>query len=234
MIRKEMSDYINEPQRQEESNKEGTNQTERRYWLLFLGFGVLCVVQACLNISLRLAFYVKEPALLDCNATQTGGTNPVVQMRCEEDALVKCHKIQDKSNFLTAFCELLEDRNVLKNKINALKNETKTLKTQLKELSNCVVSEQCPPGWKAINSRCYFFSSETRTWDDSRAYCQSQRSDLVVINDLREQSDIYRLDNDRFLLFWIGLRGTKGTFKWVDGSPLNKSWGLNNYYKITI
>lgn len=35
--------------------------------------------------------------------------------------------------------------------------------------------------------------------------------------------DLYRLDGDAYLLFWIGLYDTAGNFKWVDGSVLTRS-----------
>lgn len=65
-------------------------------------------------------------------------------------------------------------------------------------------------------------SSERRTWDDSRTDCQIKGADLVVINSELEQNALYRLYGDPLLLFWIGLRNTDRTFRWVDGSALNK------------
>ncbi|XP_008288889.1 CD209 antigen-like isoform X2 [Stegastes partitus] len=83
-------------------------------------------------------------------------------------------------------------------------------------------SQLCPPGWTEIQSRCYFLSTEHKSWEDSRNYCQSNGADLVVINSEEEQRAIYRLDEDGWLLFWIGLKGTNGAFRWVDGSALTK------------
>ncbi len=55
------------------------------------------------------------------------------------------------------------------------------------ELSGRVSSQQCPADWKEINSRCYFLSTERKTWEDSRKDCQSKNADLVVINSEQEQ-----------------------------------------------
>lgn len=57
----------------------------------------------------------------------------------------------------------------------------------LPELSGCESSQQCPAEWREINSRCYFLSSESKTWEESRSYCQSRGADLVVINSEQEQ-----------------------------------------------
>lgn len=61
------------------------------------------------------------------------------------------------------------------------------------ELSSCVSSQQCPPDWRDINSRCYFLSTEQKTWEDSRKYCQSKGADLVVINSEEEQVQFTKL-----------------------------------------
>ncbi|XP_074486703.1 CD209 antigen-like protein C [Sebastes fasciatus] len=53
----EMADYVNERPRREQKRRGDTTQTERRLChLLFLGFGVLFIIQAILNISLRLTY----------------------------------------------------------------------------------------------------------------------------------------------------------------------------------
>ncbi|KAL7403597.1 hypothetical protein ABVT39_002746 [Epinephelus coioides] len=90
--------------------------------------------------------------------------------------------------------------------------------------SGCVSSQQCPADWSEINSRCYFLSTEEKTWEESRKYCRSKDADLVVINSEQEQGALYRLDGNADLLFWIGLKDTAGTnrWKWVDGSVLTE------------
>uniref|UniRef100_A0A3B4Z2N4 C-type lectin domain-containing protein n=1 Tax=Stegastes partitus TaxID=144197 RepID=A0A3B4Z2N4_9TELE len=80
-------------------------------------------------------------------------------------------------------------------------------------------SQRCPPDWREIQSKCYFLSTEMKTWEDSRKYCQRNGSDLVVINSQQEQvlcSSSALVD--MYLLFWIGLKGTNRVFRWVDGS----------------
>lgn len=55
------------------------------------------------------------------------------------------------------------------------------------EFSGCERCQRCPADWREINSRCYFLSTDSRTWENSRKYCQSKGADLVVINSEQEQ-----------------------------------------------
>uniref|UniRef100_A0A4W5R887 C-type lectin domain-containing protein n=1 Tax=Hucho hucho TaxID=62062 RepID=A0A4W5R887_9TELE len=77
--------------------------------------------------------------------------------------------------------------------------------------------DMCPKGWRMLGSSCYFLSTETKTWEESRQDCLKRAADLVIINSREEQ-----LDGDADLLVWIGLTDSvnEGTWKWVDGTPL--------------
>ncbi|XP_047195189.1 hepatic lectin-like isoform X5 [Hippoglossus stenolepis] len=95
-----------------------------------------------------------------------------------------------------------------------------------------VTHEACPrceDGWEPHGGKCYFFSSVTLTWDQSRTECRSMRGDLVVINNREEQRFLVsrlrgKMDthDDRF---WIGLTDSKNESEWlwVDDTRLNTS-----------
>ncbi|KAJ8249442.1 hypothetical protein GJAV_G00234960 [Gymnothorax javanicus] len=79
----------------------------------------------------------------------------------------------------------------------------------------------CPQGWDQFHSKCYFFSTESKSWTESRSDCIKRGADLVIIESQEEQDFIsrsYYSNYDR----WIGLSDTvtEGTWLWVDGSPL--------------
>ncbi|XP_037830738.1 asialoglycoprotein receptor 1-like isoform X2 [Kryptolebias marmoratus] len=101
------------------------------------------------------------------------------------------------------------------------------LSLRLTKLRGCVSSQRCPLGWRQINSKCYFLSTESKRWNDGRKQCQSQGADLVVIDNEQEQNAIYRMDGSQYLFFWIGLRRKDGAFKWVDGSELKTTFWQN-------
>uniref|UniRef100_A0A4W6FW09 C-type lectin domain-containing protein n=1 Tax=Lates calcarifer TaxID=8187 RepID=A0A4W6FW09_LATCA len=71
--------------------------------------------------------------------------------------------------------------------------------------------------WVYFKHSFYYISSTTKSWPNSRNDCLQRGADLVIINSKEEQ-----------VISWIGLtdRETKGEWKWVDGTPLTKSyWG---------
>ncbi|XP_018520431.1 C-type lectin domain family 4 member M isoform X1 [Lates calcarifer] len=79
-------------------------------------------------------------------------------------------------------------------------------------------------GWVYFRPSFYYISSIKKSWQDSRDDCLRRGADLVIINS-REEQDFTRKFHR---ISWIGLtlRETKGEWKWVDGTPLTKSyWG---------
>ncbi|XP_029950546.1 C-type lectin domain family 10 member A-like [Salarias fasciatus] len=224
----EMVDYDNDGPGRRERPRGHKDKPERRLFMpLFLGFGVLCIIQGILNISLRVAYYSSKTSA--CNLTHVGGkptTAPKVAVDCQEMKNRQCNKLQERFNALTADKNLLENtNNILNNRIKELEEEVQRLQMNTMDMSGCTSSQRCPTGWREINSRCYFLSTEMKTWQNSRRHCQSENADLVVISSPEEQRAIYRLDGEAYLLFWIGLQGTDGNFRWVDGSALtNQFW----------
>ncbi|XP_035993549.1 C-type lectin domain family 4 member M-like [Fundulus heteroclitus] len=68
----------------------------------------------------------------------------------------------------------------------------------------------------------YYISYGTKTWWDSRRYCQERGADLVIVNS-REEQNILRRFRQRL---WIGLTDAReeGVWEWVDGTQLNTSY----------
>ncbi|XP_023819629.1 low affinity immunoglobulin epsilon Fc receptor isoform X5 [Oryzias latipes] len=86
------------------------------------------------------------------------------------------------------------------------------------------VCQTCPKDWIQFQESCYFFynlNSPWKTWNESRQFCQSMKSDLVVISSLEEQTFIKNTINyyhDVYHGYWIGLQKVNNWI-WVDGSP---------------
>ncbi|XP_071263136.1 CD209 antigen-like protein E isoform X3 [Salvelinus alpinus] len=81
-------------------------------------------------------------------------------------------------------------------------------------------------GWNKFESCWYFVSTKRKTWSESRMDCLERGADLVIINSREEQRFLFSLNKG----VWIGLTDnkTEGSWKWVDGTPLNTSyWGSN-------
>ncbi|KAJ8366729.1 hypothetical protein AAFF_G00344940 [Aldrovandia affinis] len=85
------------------------------------------------------------------------------------------------------------------------------------------VCRPCPEGWEQSNSKCYYFSTEGKSWNDSRSDCLKQGADLVIIESKDEQ-DFISKHTRGIDVFWIGLSDseTEGTWLWVDGTPLQE------------
>ncbi|KAM6321260.1 killer cell lectin-like receptor subfamily G member 1 [Aegotheles albertisi] len=65
--------------------------------------------------------------------------------------------------------------------------------------------ELCPPGWQLHRGRCYYFSEEAVSWDDSRRNCLARKSHLLVIEDEIEMEFIDNKEKDTKYI-WIGLK----------------------------
>ncbi|XP_071263139.1 CD209 antigen-like protein E isoform X1 [Salvelinus alpinus] len=112
-------------------------------------------------------------------------------------------------------CQLQTRYNNLTKERDQLQREKEDL---MEKLSN--------PGWNKFESCWYFVSTKRKTWSESRMDCLERGADLVIINSREEQRFLFSLNKG----VWIGLTDnkTEGSWKWVDGTPLNTSyWGSN-------
>ncbi|XP_074486691.1 uncharacterized protein LOC141764906 isoform X2 [Sebastes fasciatus] len=243
----EMADYVNERPRREQKRRRDTTQTERRLChLLFLGFGVLFIIQAILNISLRLTLYSsKESTQSNSNATDFSDQNQVKENDCERKKPGEYNRSQERINALTRDKNLLENRNTnLTNMIKNLEEErdrlrlrdisgakTPDLEAVIKNLAEegedlkrklSTVATNCEPRWVSFNHSFYYFSSNFKSWQESREDCQQRGADLMIINSKEEQEFGSQLERDT----WIGLTDseTEGIWKWVDGTALGASY----------
>ncbi|XP_062239555.1 C-type lectin domain family 10 member A-like [Platichthys flesus] len=76
----------------------------------------------------------------------------------------------------------------------------------------------CPPDWKLSGLSCYFFSHSTLSWNDSRAWCETHESHLVILSSDRDWDFVTPHTHSEF--FWVGLSDWRtGTWEWVDQTP---------------
>uniref|UniRef100_H2MN39 C-type lectin domain-containing protein n=1 Tax=Oryzias latipes TaxID=8090 RepID=H2MN39_ORYLA len=122
-----------------------------------------------------------------------------------------------------------------------LQNQTEDLRTNMTKLTaekmffenQTKEMTTCPKDWIQFQESCYFFynlNSPWKTWDQSRQFCQSNKSDLVVISSLEEQTFIkskIKYYYDTLHGYWIGLQKVNNIWIWVDGSPDTLGY-LNN------
>ncbi|XP_067232917.1 C-type mannose receptor 2-like [Chanodichthys erythropterus] len=77
---------------------------------------------------------------------------------------------------------------------------------------------QCEEGWRPYEERCYFFSSDMKTWHDALEDCVSKGSNLMSIKDIHERTWVRTQIGTS--IFWIGLNdvASEGNWEWSDGS----------------
>ncbi|XP_060948147.1 CD209 antigen-like protein C isoform X3 [Limanda limanda] len=175
-----------------DKNLPDASATNRK--LVVLSLGLLCILQAALNISLRLALYSSDAP--DHDAV-------IRNLKEERDQLKRKLNTFDSSDapdYDAVIRNLTEERDQLKRKLNIFDHYTQE-------------------GWRYFRSSFYFISSVKKSWGDSRDDCLQKGADLVIINS-KEENEFTRQFRR---LFWIGLTDTEteGTWKWVDGTLLS-------------
>ncbi|XP_014749685.1 PREDICTED: early activation antigen CD69-like, partial [Sturnus vulgaris] len=83
-----------------------------------------------------------------------------------------------------------------------------------------VVVLGCPSDWVGYNGVCYYFSSDSRSWEQSQERCSELGASLAILKE--EEMDFF------FLLrgngdYWLGLRRRGEQLQWEDGSSFS-SW----------
>ncbi|KAJ7991860.1 hypothetical protein DPEC_G00288240 [Dallia pectoralis] len=113
------------------------------------------------------------------------------------------------------------------NQSEFLPEETKShlVSTPSANLRGC---ELCAKDWVFHGGKCYFFSTDSLNWTQSRDHCVSMGGHLVIINSRKEQSFLMSWSED----LWIGLNDlkTEGQWFWVDNEPLGQN-GMNFWIK---
>ncbi|KAL6490966.1 hypothetical protein MHYP_G00013110 [Metynnis hypsauchen] len=90
----------------------------------------------------------------------------------------------------------------------------------------CVDQSCCAGGWKYFRGKCYYFSTEKKTWTASRDACVAAGGDLVIINSLEEQDFIKRsMPGVGEQHYWVGLTDAvkEGDWRWLDGTRLSQT-----------
>uniref|UniRef100_A0A674A779 C-type lectin domain-containing protein n=1 Tax=Salmo trutta TaxID=8032 RepID=A0A674A779_SALTR len=142
---------------------------------------------------------------------------------------------KERDQLQTSNNTLTEERDQLQKEIERLKQssvekgESNSLMTVLFDSlltkARNVQLTVCPQGWKKLGSSCYYVSTESKSWEESRQDCRNRGAELVVINSQEKQVFNWLCGRNNYV--WIGLTDsvTEGTWKWVDDTPLTtKYW----------
>ncbi|KAK2815955.1 hypothetical protein Q5P01_026422 [Channa striata] len=180
-----------------------------------VSFCLLCIIQAALNVSLRLALNIDSHC------------KNLSDARDELKRINIVAALQLKS-FTEERDDMKKQLNIYASQQTSLAEERDELKKKLDDFIH--YSQQ---GWVYFSSSFYQVSSTQKTWTQSRDDCLEKSADLMIINS-KEENDFSRQFKN---VIWIGLsdRETEGVWKWVDGTLLTESfWSSgepNNYNK---
>ncbi|XP_071389044.1 CD209 antigen-like isoform X2 [Centroberyx affinis] len=137
---------------------------------------------------------------------QTSNNNLTKERDQLRETISHCQS-KDRDQLQTTCNNVTQERHQLQEEVERLKEKIKELTTQ-----------RCLQEWREFDGSCYFPSTDSKTWNESRQDCQSRGADLVIVNSRKEQSFLKGL-HDRT---WLGLSDwhTEGVWKWVDGSNM--------------
>ncbi|XP_033479011.2 uncharacterized protein LOC117254724 [Epinephelus lanceolatus] len=143
----------------------------------------------------------------------------------ERDQLqTSCTNLTKKNNQLqTSYNKLAKKNGDLQRKLEGIEASCKNLTEEREELKKNL-HDFASEGWMYFRGSFYNISSTEKTWADSRDDCRRKGADLVIINSKEEQEFTRQFQK----YMWIGLTDseTEGVWKWVDGTPVTKSyWG---------
>ncbi|XP_072526152.1 C-type lectin domain family 4 member E-like [Salminus brasiliensis] len=122
----------------------------------------------------------------------------------------------ERETLLSSIRNLTEEQDQLKISYQNLTEE----KDQLKISNQNLIERSCFKEWKKNRGSFYFFSTEQKTWSESRQDCRERGADLVIINSREEQ--VFLIDEKKEKDFWIGLtvEDIESVWKWVSGQRL--------------
>ncbi|XP_066469180.1 killer cell lectin-like receptor subfamily F member 1 [Tiliqua scincoides] len=82
----------------------------------------------------------------------------------------------------------------------------------------------CPAHWHLHRDKCYWISTDVKSWNESLGDCSSRNSQLLVIEDEVEMDFIKKLAQST-QSYWIGLFRSlpKKKWTWITGSEFNRN-----------
>ncbi|XP_029599507.1 CD209 antigen-like protein C [Salmo trutta] len=195
-----------------------------QWWKRYSGAAAVCLGLLCVLLLagiIGLLLYQRNQ-LTSYNSL----TNERDQLQTSDSNLTaERDQLQTSNNTLT------RERDQLQTRFNTLTKERDQLQTRYNTLTRerdqlqSLVEKVCPQGWKKLGSSCYYVSTESKSWKESRQDCRNRGADLVVIKSKDDQTFVNWLCGVKNYV-WIGLTDsvTEGTWKWVDDTPLTTQY----------
>ncbi|KAF7686720.1 CD209 antigen-like protein 2 [Silurus meridionalis] len=196
-VQREQSNYQNVQREKKTPPSPGRDAQYRgAFRLAGVSIGLMCIVQATLNVVLRLYLLSQkhtEQFFMDCENYTLAKYNVLIEEKRQLDInYLSLGKVRD---------QLQQEKDQLQRKYSNFAGDLRM-------------------GWVSFRSSLYFMSKENKTWTQSQDDCIKKSANLVIITS-REEQDFIELFR-RGKSAWIGLskENTVDLWKWVDGTPL--------------
>ncbi|KAM3864716.1 C-type lectin domain family 6 member A-like [Diretmus argenteus] len=89
----------------------------------------------------------------------------------------------------TSYHHLTRERDQLQTSYNNLTTERDLLQEEIQRLNEKITElQRCPQGWIKYGRSCYFASTYSKTWEESRQDCLRRGADLVIVNSRAEHA----------------------------------------------
>ncbi|XP_060094719.1 killer cell lectin-like receptor subfamily B member 1B allele B [Heteronotia binoei] len=80
----------------------------------------------------------------------------------------------------------------------------------------------CSPHWHLHQDRCYWLSTDIKSWNESRSDCTEKGAQLVVIPD-KEEMEILKKIMVVTQTYWIGLYLSEKKWRWITDHQLDQN-----------
>ncbi|XP_070786261.1 asialoglycoprotein receptor 1-like, partial [Enoplosus armatus] len=124
--------------------------------------------------------------------------------------------VESNKDQLTSVSEALKQLSV----VDSLSRSVEALKCSLERIINnsSAVDGCCPLGWDHFESSCYFFSSLSLSWNESRVWCDKHGAQLLILHTDKAWDFVTRRTVPEW--FWVGLSDWRtGRWEWVNQTP---------------
>ncbi|XP_074479812.1 C-type lectin domain family 10 member A isoform X1 [Sebastes fasciatus] len=126
--------------------------------------------------------------------------------------------VENNKDQLATVAEALKQLSI----VDSLSKSVATLKCSLEHIINNSSAGVgcCPIGWEQFGLNCYFFSSLTLSWNESRVWCDKQKAHLLIVHTDKAWDFVTRRTIHE--MFWVGLSDWRtGRWEWVNQTPYN-------------
>ncbi|XP_076593975.1 uncharacterized protein LOC143325010 isoform X2 [Chaetodon auriga] len=203
----DMENYVNasvdEGRNRPEDRGHSPSGRSRVVWLVGVSFGLLCITQSALNISLRLkgtGFCNQSHVIYSDNFTLISPANTSALLQETDRLTTENRELQANNSFLVRSNDMLKHwLSRQKYLIMQLQAERERL---LKKFSETQI-QACPPGWSSYMSSCYQLSTEEMSWRHAKDDCMVKGAHLVILNDEWEEKQDAAGAEFPFLLYLL-------------------------------